>query len=81
MCRFSDGWVNMARWLDRKYGRVKDYSCASGRRRTTAPGLVNGGKKKYTCLPKGNCKVRWSRKQGRCKKTTKERGNMYTIAE
>jgi hypothetical protein len=72
----------MGRWGVRKYGRMKDYSCASGRRRTTAPGLVNGGKKRYTCLPKGRCKVRWSKKRGRCKKTHSSKvGKMYTITE
>jgi hypothetical protein len=54
----------MPKWLDRKNGRVKDYSCASGRRYTT-------GKRAYQCMSKPKCKVRWSKKRGRCKKTQK----------
>ena len=66
----------MPRYGDRKVARIKDYTCASGRR--YADGR-NSGK----CMSKRKCKVRWSKKRGRCRglKMSKKVGNIYTIAE
>ena len=74
MCLFSDCSFEMPRFGDRTVYRRKDYACASGRRYVDG---ANAGK----CMAKRKCKVRWSKKRGRCKKTTKERGVMYSIAE
>ena len=61
---------------------MRDNTCSSGQRYTLAAGLVGGGKSKYQCMPKGKCKIRWSKKHGRCKKNHSTKvGKIYTIAE
>jgi hypothetical protein len=50
----------MPRFGDRAYKRKKDYSCKSGRR-------YSSGMRDGECMPKRKCKVRWSKKRGRCK--------------
>ncbi len=63
---FSDliyemGKVGASRWMwkNRKYERIEDASCKSGRR-------VVDGSQKGRCMQKRKCKLRWSRKRGRC---------------
>lgn len=56
----NDVWM----WQNRKYERITDRTCPSGRRMYEGP--RNG-----QCMPKRKCKVRWSPFRGRCKKTAK----------
>ena len=68
----------MPRYGDRTVYRRKDYACASGRRYVDG---ANPGK----CMAKRKCKVRWSKKKGRCKRyassgrSMRKRSGLYTF--